>query len=135
MGFIFILPIAAASAWILGTTLRKIFSERTGSERTKVLLKIFIVGVGLGIWLGFFIHYRPNANFQIYGFPIPLKFFQLKDGDWISSNPSLPIQIGTIIANFLFALAIPCLPLKISQFVQQIKAPESETHGGGEIPR
>ncbi len=122
MGFIFILPIAAASAWILGTTLRKIFSERTGSERAKVLVNIFVIGIALGIWLGFFTHYRPNANYQLHGFPIPLKFSQLKDGIWNDSIPSLPIEIGTIIANFLFALAVPCLPLKISQFIGQFRS-------------
>ena len=125
MGFIFILPIAAASAWILGTTLRRIFSERTGSERTKVLVKILVVGVALGIWLGFFIHYRPNANYQLSGFPIPVKFSELKNEVWVDSIPSLPIQIGTVIANLLFALAVPCVPLKIGQFVQQMRGDDS----------
>jgi len=125
MGFIFILPIAAASAWILGTTLRKIFSERTGSERTKVLVKILVVGIALGIWLGFFVHYRPNANYQLFGFPIPVQFSELKNEVWVDSIPSLPIRIGTVIANFLFALAVPCVPLKIGQFVQQMRGEDS----------
>lgn len=121
MGFIFILPIAAASAWILGTTLRKIFSERTGGGRTKVLVKILVVGAALGIWLGFFLHYRPNANYEIHGFPIPVKFSELKNEVWVDSIPSLPIRIGTVIANLLFALAVPCVPIKIGQFVQQMR--------------
>ena len=121
MGFIFILPIAAASAWILGTTLRKIFSERTGRERTKVLVRILVVGVALGVWLGFFTHYRPNANYQLFGFPIPVIFSELKNEVWVDSIPSLTIRIGTVIANFLFALAVPCVPMKISLFVQQLR--------------
>lgn len=125
MGFIFILPIAAASAWILGTTLRKIFSERTGSERTRVLVKIFVVGIALGIWLGFFVHYRPNANYQLHGFPIPVQFSELKNEIWVDSIPSLPIRIATIIANLLFALAVPCIPIKIGQFVNQLR-PDSQ---------
>lgn len=121
MGFVFILPIAAAGAWILGTTLRQIFRERTGSARTRIIVTILLVGTALGIWLCFFLKYRPNANYHLSGFPIPLEFSQLKNDVWVDSVKLFPVRIGTIIANFLFALAIPCLPIKISFFLNQFR--------------
>ncbi len=121
MGFVFILPIAAASAWILATTLRQIFQDCPKKSRLRLVSLILFIGAALGIWLCFFLQYKPNANYRLSGFPIPLEFSQLRDEVWVNSTESLPVRIGTLVADFLFAFAIPCLPMKISFLINQFK--------------
>lgn len=126
MGFVFILPIAAASGWILATTLRQIFRDRPKETQLRLIGVILFVGTALGIWLCFFLKYKPNANYHLSGFPVPLEFSQLKNDVWVASVESLPVKIGTLAANFLFAFAIPCLPMKVSFLINQFKSGNSE---------
>jgi len=59
---------------------------------------------------------------RVIGFPVPVCFFHLEDGDWVDFIPPPAMQYLGWIANFLTGVVVPLLPFKAAEFLRSVKA-------------
>jgi hypothetical protein len=119
---ILILPVLAADVWLLATTGKKQFKTWTQARAWTRLAGAASLGAALGVWLSFFVEYKWGANMRVIGFPVPLGFFHLEDGNWVDFPLPSDIQCLGCAANFLSGLAAPLIPFKAADFLRRVKA-------------
>lgn len=125
MGLIFIIPFIAIFAWIIISTWKNLrVYEATVNWRVAYWI-LFILGIGLGIWLPFFQNMR-LPEMILHGMPIPLTFERLVGGNWVMNEPPLYIQAGALIGDFLAGIALLIFPFKVFALIKHFrKAVES----------
>jgi hypothetical protein len=119
---ILILPVLAADVWLLTTTGKKQFKTWTQARAWTRLAGVVVFGAALGVWLGFFVEYKWGANLRVIGFPVPVCFFHLEDGEWVDFPlPKAMMYLGCAV-NFLSGLVVPLIPFKAAEFLRSVKA-------------
>jgi len=119
---ILILPVLAVDVWLLATTGKKQFNIWKQARAWTRLAGAAVLGAALGVWLGSFVEYKWGAEIRVAGFPIPVCFFHLENGEWVDFPlPSAMIFLG-FIANFLSGLVVPLIPFKAAEFLRSVKA-------------
>jgi hypothetical protein len=121
-GLVLILPVLAFDFWLLATTGRKRFRQWARTAGWPRLAGTVAVGLALGVWLAFFVHYKWGDKTRVTGFPIPAAFASLEDVRWIATEVS-PVMRGAALAvNLLSGLAATMIPSKFAEFLQSVKA-------------
>jgi hypothetical protein len=118
---ILILPVLAVDVWLLATTGQKQFKIWTQARAWPCFAGAVGVGMALGVWLAFFVEYKWGSKMRVIGFPIPVCFFHLEDGQWVDFIPPAAMQYSGWTANFLSGLAAPLLPFKAAEFLRSVK--------------
>ncbi|MHC4871865.1 MAG: hypothetical protein ACYTFY_08465 [Planctomycetota bacterium] len=100
---LFIIPLTLVAI----NTLKKILND---SQREKLLyafILLFFIGIAIGWWLGFEFEYKLNGTLRIAGFPFPVAFFKLEDGNWVDFIMPFPLlnAIIDMLVVTLFILA------------------------------
>ena len=121
-GLLLILPVLALDVWLLATTGKRQFKMWTRSRAWPRLAGAAALGAALGIWLALFVEYKWGSNFRVIGFPVPVCFFVLEDGNWVDFLPPSAMQYLGWAANFLSGLAAPFIPFKAAEFLRSVKA-------------
>jgi len=121
-GLILIIPILAFDVWLSCTTGRRQVRRWLELGQWREMAAAFVIGVGLAVWLTFFLKYSFDPKMRVVGFPIPLVFFHLEDKTWTQTvlPGALPYPGG--VADFLTGLAAPFIPYKIAEFLKTVKA-------------
>jgi hypothetical protein len=119
---ILILPVLAFDVWLLATTGKRQFKMWRQARAWPRLAGIVGLGVALGVWLARFVEYKWGAKMRVIGFPVPVCFFHLEDGNWVDFIPPPAIQYLGWAANLLSGLAAPFLPFKAAEFLRSVKA-------------
>ena len=110
MGFLLALVCLALSSWAFFKLCCRLIALK---KKPLLIAFAFLtaLGVGLGISASFFLEYHPRADFRIAGFPIPIVFFHLEDGQWVDF-PTPPIQAWlTALANMALLTVLATAPL------------------------
>jgi hypothetical protein len=119
---ILILPVLAVDVWLLATTGKKQFNIWKQARAWTRLTGAAAIGAALGVWLSSFVEYKWGAEIRVAGFPIPVCFFHLENGEWVDFPlPTAMIFLGSI-ANFLSGLVVPLIPFKAAEFLRSVKA-------------
>jgi len=121
-GLIIIVPVLAFDVWLLATTGKKQFKIWSQARAWPKLAGAAGIGVALGVWLALFVEYHWGARMRVIGFPVPVCFFHLEDGNWIDYLIPTPMQWLGAAANFLSGLAAPLIPFKAAEFLRTVKA-------------
>jgi hypothetical protein len=119
---ILILPVLAFDVWLMASTGKKQIKTWTQARAWPRLAGTAGLGVALGIWLALFVEYKWGSSIRVIGFPVPVCFFHLEDGEWVDFIPPAPMQYLGCAANFLSGLAAPLLPFKAAGFLRGVKA-------------
>ncbi len=119
---IIILPVLAFDVWLLATTGKKQCKIWAQARAWPRLAGAAALGVALGVWLALFVEYHWGAGTRVIGFPVPVCFFHLEDGNWVDFIPPAAMQYLGWTANFLSGLAAPILPFKAAEFLRSVKA-------------
>ena len=121
-GLILIFPVLAFDIWLLATTGKKQFHIWLQTRAWPRLAGVVLLGVVLGCWLSFFVEYKWGATMRVIGFPVPVCFFHLEDGNWVDFIPPPAMQFLGVAVNFLSGLPAPLLPFKAAEFLRTVKA-------------
>jgi len=121
-GLILILPVLALDIWLLATTGKKQIKIWTQARAWLRLAGAASLGVALAIWLSLFVEYKWGSTIRVIGFPVPVCFFHLEDGNWVDFIPPAAMQYLGWAANFLSGLAAPIIPFKAAEFLRSVKA-------------
>jgi hypothetical protein len=121
-GLLLILPVLALDVWLLATTGKSQFKIWTQGRAWPRLAGAAALGVALGVWLALFVEYRWGSKTRVIGFPVPVSFFHLEDGNWVDFIPPAAMQCLGWTANFLSGLAAPLIPFKAAEFLRSVKA-------------
>ncbi len=121
-GLILIFPIIAFDFWLALTTGRRQWAQWREQKNWRHLAMAVVAGLGLGVWLAFFLKYNSGGSLKVQGFPIPVAFYHLDKDIWTQTIPDAPIPVLGAIANFLTGLAAPIIPFKIAEFLKLVKA-------------
>ena len=113
LAFILAVILLALSAWGVVATVRRF--RQTGAGRAWWLaFSVFgALGVTVGAWFAFRFQYQVSSQFRYVGFPVPVAFFHLEDGQWVdfiippyASYPALLADTVGFGAAFLMPLLI-----------------------------
>lgn len=121
-GLILIVPVLAFDVWLLATTGKRQFKIWTQARAWLRLAATAGLGVALGVWLSLFVEYKWGSTVRVIGFPVPVCFFHLEDGNWVGFIPPAAMQCLGWAANFLSGLAAPLIPFKAAEFLRSVKA-------------
>jgi hypothetical protein len=116
-----ILPVLALDVWLLATTGKKQFRIWTQARAWPRLAGAAGLGVALGIFC-LSVKYKWGSEMRVIGFPVPVCFFHLENGNWVDFLPPAAMQYPGCAANFLSGLAAPLLPFKAAEFLRSVKA-------------
>src|SRR4051812_40753557 len=47
------------------------------------LVVLLLLGLGAGVWCGFYCEYHYSDSLRVFSFPVPAAFFRLENGDWV----------------------------------------------------
>ena len=119
---ILILPVLTFDVWLLATTGKRQFYVWTRARAWPRLAAAASLGAALGVWLSLFVEYKWGSEIRVIGFPVPVCFFVLEDGNWVDFIPPVAMQYLGWAANFLSGLAAPLLPFKAAEFLRSVKA-------------
>jgi hypothetical protein len=119
---ILILPVLAADVWLLATTGKKQFKIWSQARAWPRLAGAAALGAALGVWLALFVQYKWGSEIRVIGFPVPVCFFHLEDGNWVDYLMPTAMQWLGAAANFLSGLAVPLIPFKAAEFLRSVKA-------------
>lgn len=119
---ILILPVLAFNVWLLATTGKKQIKIWRQARAWPRLAGAAFIGLALGVWLALFVQYKWGSGLRVIGFPIPVCFFHLEDGNWVDYPLPTAMQWAGWAANFLTGLAAPFIPFKAAEFLRSVKA-------------
>jgi hypothetical protein len=119
---ILILPILALSVWLLATTGRRVVSQSRKNGRWMRLIIIITVGIILGWFFAFQMHYKMGATLRLRSFPVPSLFTYLQDSTWVDSPLPRAMQLAVYCVDFMFGIALAFFPFKVAEFFNQVKA-------------
>jgi hypothetical protein len=109
MAFILAVGLLALSAWGVVATVRRFRQTGAGSAWW---LAFSILGI-LGAWFAFRFEYQVSPEFRFIGFPVPVAFFHLENGNWVdfiippyASYPALLADTVGFGVAFLMPLLI-----------------------------
>jgi hypothetical protein len=121
-GLIIIIPILAFDVWLSCTTGRRQIRRWLELRQWRQMLAAFAIGLGLAIWLTFFLRYSFDPKMRVIGFPIPLVFFHLEDQTWTRTILPASLPYAGTVADLFTGLAAPFIPYKIAEFLKTVKA-------------
>jgi hypothetical protein len=87
--------------------------RRQGATAGRWLAFSFLAacGIAAGIWCAFYVEYHIGSRYRIGGFPIPIVFFHLEDGQWVDF-PVPTFQLwATVFTNIIAITALATLPV------------------------
>jgi hypothetical protein len=127
MGFIVILPIAAAAVWLVVSMHRWVRREGYEAKWRRACWGLTVAGVALGIWFVFGLKYGVSHR-RLEGFPIPLAI-ESPDahGVMVHSDISFMMRAGAGIADVLAAMAICMIPIAVAAFFKENMGRKDET--------
>jgi hypothetical protein len=119
---ILILPVLAFDLWLLATTGKKQCQIWRQARAWPRLAGAAIIGLALGVWLALFVQYKWGSTVRVIGFPVPVCFFHLEDGQWVDYITPPAMQWAGWAANILTGVAAPFIPFKAAEFLRSVKA-------------
>ena len=119
---ILILPVLAVDVWLLATTGKKQFKTWSQARAWPRLAGAAALGAALGVWLSSFVQYKWGAAIRVAGFPIPIRFFHLENGEWVDFPLPMEMMCLGCIVNFLSGIVVPLIPFKAAEFLRSVKA-------------
>jgi hypothetical protein len=110
-GILFILALAGLATWTVVKVARTI--ERLQARGIWWITFAFLATCGpvAGLWSTFAFEYQASERMRIAGFPVPMAFFHLEDGNWIDFIPATSVQMPGIATDLLSEVAVCLLPL------------------------
>jgi len=111
VGFLFILAQLTLCGWTIARIVKRVRGEGGGKALWLVFGALALVGLGLGAWMALGVEYRLGTRFRFAGFPIPVVFFHLEDGQWVDFITPPVIMYPGMVANVLTGVAVLQLPL------------------------
>ena len=126
MGMLIVIISLALSSWIIISLFKRLRRQRVSKAWWIAFGILFAGGVALGIWCAFFCEYRVGAKYRWAGFPIPVVFFHLEEGQWVDYQvPSFQAWLAAI-TNIITIIALIELPLWFALWLGHTKAPPSQ---------
>ncbi|HEV3237574.1 MAG TPA: hypothetical protein VGZ25_11335, partial [Gemmataceae bacterium] len=85
------------------------YTRRISSTYWLILSPLYVAGLAVGIYCGFYAEYSLSPSLIAFSAPIPAGFFHLEDGQWIDFVTPAPAV--TAFSNVIIvALSVP-LPI------------------------
>jgi hypothetical protein len=110
--FILIVLIATAlSGFTVYRGIRAVVSTKAGGRWSAAFVALLLVGIGLGVWLGFFFEYPIGKFYRIIGFPFPVGLFHLEGGAWVDFISDAAIFIA--VADVIVVASVAALPVSL----------------------
>jgi hypothetical protein len=113
LAFILAAVLLGLSAWGVVTTIRRFRQTSAGRAWWLTFSILGVLGMGLGAWFAFRFEYQVSSAFRFIGFPVPVAFFHLEDGQWVdfiiapyAAYPALLADTVGFSAAFLMPLLI-----------------------------
>src|SRR5580658_3399353 len=121
MGFIVIIPFAALSGWSIFAITRWLIRGKYDRQWWRAFAILSAVGLALGIWFAFFIHYEVVKRARIKGFPIPVEFANREkpEDEWVPSAMPVAVQLGGTITNLISGIALCLAPIAVAAFLKE----------------
>jgi hypothetical protein len=118
MGFLVIIPFAALACFGIIGIFRWLRRGNYGREWWRAYTILALVGLGLGIFFGFFLEYKV-ANKRIAGFPIPLAISTHENDSWTKQNLPPSVRYPGLITDLLSGVALCLAPIAIAAFFKE----------------
>jgi hypothetical protein len=128
MGILIVIVFLAVSSWLLVALFRRLRWQQV-SNRTWVAFGVLAAcGIALGVWCAFYCEYYVGTRYRIGGFPIPIVFFHLEDGQWIDFPVPEFQAWSAAFANVVTITALATLPVRLVAWRPHKSRPETR-HG------
>src|SRR5581483_2675920 len=127
MGLIVILPFAALAGWSIFALARWLRRGGYGPKWWRAFAILALIGLGLGIWFAFFLHYHV-VNTRLAGFPIPVQIISRENpsAPWVESRLPGFIRFGGTLTNLLAGIAICLVPIAVTAFFKENRMQRDE---------
>ncbi len=113
LAFVLALVLLALSFWGVVATVRRFRQTGAGRGWWSAFSVFGMLGVVVGAWFAFRFEYQVSPAFRFVGFPVPVAFFHLEDGQWVdfiippyASYPALAADAVGFGVIFLVPLLI-----------------------------
>jgi hypothetical protein len=81
--FVLSIVLLALSVWGVVVTVRR-FRQASAGRAWWLAFSVFgVLGLTVGAWFAFRFEYQVSPKFRFIGFPVPVAFLHLEDGQWI----------------------------------------------------
>lgn len=114
MSIVIVITVLCLAGWMIFATFNHLQCKHSNPKWGALFALSVVVGVGVGVWVGIFMEYQPNATIRIQGFPLPLVTFVLEQDHWKDFVPAQAVQYGAMVANVLAAIAVALIPLAVA---------------------
>jgi hypothetical protein len=128
MGFPIVIALLALSSWSVFATFGHLRRAHAGRTWWFAFIVLTVIGLVVGCSLAFTLEYQVSPRVRSVGFPIPLAFFRLEDGQWVDFVTPPEVMYPGLIANVVAVVAFALLPLLLASLASRRRHPPHDSH-------
>jgi hypothetical protein len=103
--------------WADYCTVRSLYLNCRGPGWWAIFIALFSVGIGLGIWCGFYAEYQLSERTKVFGFPLMVGVFVKENGEWVDYVSPAPLLVALL--DVLIVALVSVLPLSAACLMQR----------------
>ena len=103
--------------WVDWTTVRSLYINRRRPGWWVIFVALFSVGIGLGVWGGFYVEYQLSERTKVFGFPLMVGVFVNENGEWVDYVSPAPLLVA-LLDVFIMTL-VSVLPMSVTCLIQR----------------